>query len=56
MRKRDGKWYAIDVVVEGVSLISNFRSQVQEILNNKGADRLIETLREKNAKEQAQTS
>jgi phospholipid transport system substrate-binding protein len=56
MRERDGKWYAIDVIVEGVSLISNFRSQVQEIISNKGADRLIETLREKNAKEEAQTS
>jgi len=56
MRERDGKWYAIDVIVEGVSLISNFRSQVQEIINNKGADHLIETLREKNAKEEAQTS
>jgi len=56
MRERDQQWYAIDVIVEGVSLVSNFRSQVQEILRNKGPERLIDALREKNAKEEAQTS
>jgi phospholipid transport system substrate-binding protein len=51
MRARDESWYVIDVIIEGVSLISNFRSQVQEIVSAKGASQLIETLREKNEKE-----
>lgn len=45
----DGSWRVIDVVIESVSLISNFRSQTQEILSDVGPDRLIERLREKNA-------
>jgi phospholipid transport system substrate-binding protein len=50
LRQRDGQWLIIDIVVEGVSLVSNFRSQFQEIIANGGPDKLIELLREKNAK------
>ena len=39
----------IDVIPEGVSLIQNFRSQVQEIVTQKGVGQLIQTLRDKNA-------
>ncbi|MEE8558110.1 MAG: ABC transporter substrate-binding protein [Myxococcota bacterium] len=52
-RERDGSWYIIDVIIEGVSLISNFRSQVKEIMTESGADRLIEILHQKNAKDSA---
>jgi phospholipid transport system substrate-binding protein len=48
LRQRDGDWRIIDVVVEGVSLVANFRSQFQDIMSNGGADRLLELLREKN--------
>ncbi|MEX2207886.1 MAG: ABC transporter substrate-binding protein [Myxococcota bacterium] len=41
-------WLIIDVIPAGVSLIQNFRSQVQEIVTQKGVGQLIETLREKN--------
>ena len=51
MRARDGNWYAIDLIIEGISMISNFRSQVQEIVSTKGADGLIDALREKNERE-----
>lgn len=54
MRTRDGNWYAIDLIIEGVSMISNFRSQVQEIVSTKGADGLIDALREKNQREEMQ--
>ena len=40
----------IDVIVEGVSLVANFRSQFEEIVSNEGPHRLIELLREKNAR------
>ena len=39
---------------EGVSLIQNFRSQVQEIVTQKGVGQLIQTLRDKNATRQKQ--
>jgi phospholipid transport system substrate-binding protein len=55
MRARDDSWYVIDVIIEGVSLISNFRSQVQEIVSANGPSRLIEILREKNEKEAQQS-
>jgi phospholipid transport system substrate-binding protein len=50
LRQRDGRWQIIDVIIEGVSLVSNFRSQFQEIVANGGPERLLELLREKNAK------
>jgi phospholipid transport system substrate-binding protein len=49
LRQRDGQWKIIDVIVEGVSLVSNFRSQFQDIVSNRGPDRLIALLKEKNA-------
>jgi phospholipid transport system substrate-binding protein len=48
MRQKDGDWQVIDVIIEGVSLVSNFRSQIQEIISSKGTDKLIELLHEKN--------
>ena len=50
--RRDGQWKIIDVIVEGVSLVSNFRSQFQDIVSNGGPDRLL-VLREKNAQRRA---
>jgi phospholipid transport system substrate-binding protein len=42
-----GDWRIIDVIAEGISLISNLRSQFQEIISTRGADGLLRTLREK---------
>jgi phospholipid transport system substrate-binding protein len=50
LRQRDGQWKIIDVLVEGVSMVSNFRSQFQDIVANGGPDRLLTLLKEKNAK------
>jgi phospholipid transport system substrate-binding protein len=44
---KDGSWRVYDIVVEGVSLISNYRSQFREILANKPPESLLETLRKK---------
>ena len=49
LRKEDRGWEVIDVIIEGVSLVANFRSQFQEIVSNDGPQKLIERLREKNA-------
>lgn len=48
LRATDGRWYVIDVIIEGVSLLSNFRSQTQEVIQADGPDGLIRMLREKN--------
>ena len=44
---KDGSWRVYDIVVEGVSLINNYRSQFREILANKPPESLLETLRKK---------
>ena len=48
MRESEGSWGIIDVVIEGVSLVQNFRAQIQDIVSSKGADQLIVELRTKN--------
>jgi phospholipid transport system substrate-binding protein len=50
LRQRDGEWKMIDMIVEGVSLVANFRSQFQDIMAKKGPAKIIELLREKNDK------
>lgn len=42
-----GKWRAYDVLVEGVSLVMNYRSQFNQIMASGGPDRLLEQLRQK---------
>jgi phospholipid transport system substrate-binding protein len=44
----EGDWRVIDIIVEGVSMVSNFRSQFQEVFSNGGADHLIEAIKKKN--------
>jgi phospholipid transport system substrate-binding protein len=50
MRQKAGTWKIIDVIIEGVSLVSNFRSQFQDVVSSGGPERLLTLLREKNAK------
>ncbi len=45
--EENGRWKVYDVVIEGVSLISNYRSQFREILATRTPEALIETLRKK---------
>lgn len=45
--QKEGSWKVYDVVIEGVSLISNYRTQFREILSNKTPDALLDTLRKK---------
>lgn len=44
---RDGVWRVYDVVIEGVSLVSNYRSQFREILIRKPPESFLETIRKK---------
>lgn len=47
MLMKDGAWKVYDVIIEGVSLINNYRTQFREILSNNPPDSLLETLRKK---------
>jgi phospholipid transport system substrate-binding protein len=47
LRRTDNGWRGIDVIIEGVSLVQNFRSQTQEIISAEGVDALIQKLRSK---------
>lgn len=49
LRHKDDQWKIIDVTIEGVSMVSNFRSQFQDIVANGGPEHLLVLLREKNA-------
>jgi ABC-type transporter MlaC component len=51
MRSRQGEPYVIDVIIEGVSLVQNFRAQIKELLQGSTPGELIEKLRKKNASE-----
>ncbi len=44
---KDGRWEVYDVIIEGVSMIRNYRSQFKQILNKESPDALLKTLREK---------
>lgn len=50
LRQQGEQWQIIDVVIEGVSLVSNYRSQFQEVLNTGTIDDLMAKLRDKNFK------
>ena len=45
--KKGNDWMVYDVVIEGVSLVSNYRTQFREILGNNPPQVLIDTLRKR---------
>lgn len=46
--KQDGKWMVYDVIIEGVSLVSNYRSQFNKIITANGYNTLVKKLQSKN--------
>lgn len=45
--RKEGEWRVYDVIIEGVSLVSNYRSQFSQILGNKTPEGLLKQLRKK---------
>ncbi len=45
--KKDDDWLVYDVIIEGVSLVSNYRSSYQEIVKKEGFDGLLAKMQEK---------
>jgi phospholipid transport system substrate-binding protein len=49
MRLLAGQWQVIDVVIEGISLVSNFRQQFADVIAKGGPQELLARLAAKNA-------
>ena len=47
MTDKSGQWRVYDVVIEGVSMIKNYRGQFRQILSKKKPEDLLQTLRKK---------
>ena len=47
MTDKSGQWRVYDVVIEGVSMVKNYRGQFRQILSKKKPEDLLQTLRDK---------
>ena len=54
LHKADAGWLAYDVVIEGVSLVRNYRSSYQQIVKQDGIDGLLEKMADKVAENSLQ--
>ena len=41
LKNNDGEWFAYDVVIEGISLVNNYRSTFSAIIKSEGMDGLL---------------
>jgi phospholipid transport system substrate-binding protein len=53
MHLKDGKWRIYDVTVDAISVVGNYRSQFNRVINNEGYDKLIADLMAKTRQLQA---
>jgi len=51
LHRRDGRWLVYDVIIEGVSLVSNYRTQFNKIVQTESYDALVQRLRAKDTAE-----
>ncbi len=52
---KDGRWSAYDIIIDGVSLVSNYRSQFQKIIRDSSYEELVKKLRERSLAEEKKT-
>ncbi|HAM51996.1 MAG TPA: organic solvent tolerance ABC transporter substrate-binding protein [Nitrospiraceae bacterium] len=48
--KKENKWEVYDIIIEGVSLVNNYRSQFSQIISSSSYEELIKRLKEKSLK------
>ena len=48
-RSRSGRWKAYDVIIEGISYVTNYRNQVDAEIHKVGLDQLIKNLKKRGA-------
>jgi phospholipid transport system substrate-binding protein len=44
---KSGSWKVYDIIIEGVSMVKNYRTQFRQILAKDSPDKLLEILRDK---------
>jgi phospholipid transport system substrate-binding protein len=44
---KSGSWKVYDIIIEGVSMVKNYRTQFREIISKDSPDKLLEILRKK---------
>ncbi len=47
LTNKSGEWKAYDLIIEGVSLVKNYRSQFREIISKDSPEKLMQILRDK---------
>jgi phospholipid transport system substrate-binding protein len=50
---KDGRWYAYDIIADGVSLVKNYRSQFDTILRSQSYEELTKRLRHRTITDEA---
>ena len=54
LKQNDGEWFAYDVIVEGVSLVNNYRNTFAVIVKNEGMDGLMSDIQRRIEKYRAE--
>ncbi|MCS6291485.1 MAG: ABC transporter substrate-binding protein [Nitrospira sp.] len=52
MINKAGRWYAYDIIADGVSLVKNYRSQFDKIIHSDSYDELVKRLRDRTVGEE----
>ena len=47
LTEKNGSWKVYDLIIEGVSLVKNYRTQFREIIAKDSPEKLLEVLRDK---------
>ncbi|HEV3109487.1 MAG TPA: ABC transporter substrate-binding protein [Candidatus Binataceae bacterium] len=47
LKQDDGSWKVYDVMIDQISLVGNYRNQFNRIMNEKGYDKLVSALKQK---------
>ena len=52
MSNKAGRWYAYDIIADGVSLVKNYRSQFDKIIHSDSYEELVKRLRDRTVSEE----
>jgi len=55
MINKDGRWYAYDIIADGVSLVKNYRSQFEKIIRAESYAELVKRLKDRTLPEDRHT-
>ncbi len=53
---KDGRWYAYDIIADGISLVKNYRSQFEKIIRSDSYEELVTRLRNRTVLEDKDTN